>query len=96
MQKSPPECTPIRLLIKELPKLSNLGHTRPRDNPRQAQTKPITIQHPNESHFSPPRLKNSGWEREKPARPTWPRSTYTLHSLTINYSQISVGPFLPR
>ena len=60
MQKSPPGCTPIRLLIKEHPKLSNLGHTRPRDNPRQAQTKPITIQHPDRSHFSPPRLKTAG------------------------------------
>ena len=56
MQKSPPECTPITLLIKEHPKLSNLGHIKPRDNPRQAWTKP-TIQHPNRSHFSPPRLK---------------------------------------
>ena len=59
MQKSPPECTPITLLIKEHPKLSNLGHIKPRDNPRQAWTKP-TIQHPNRSHFSPPRLKTAG------------------------------------
>ena len=59
MQKSPPECAPITLLIKEHPKLSNLGHIKPRDNPRQAWTKP-TIQHPNRSHFSPPRLKTAG------------------------------------
>ena len=43
MQKSPPGCTPIRLPIKKHPKLSNSSHTKPRDNPRQAQAKPITI-----------------------------------------------------
>ena len=68
MQKSPPECTPITLLIKEHPKLSNLGRIKPRDNPRQAWTKPA-IQYPNKSHFVPTTAENSGWEREKPVRP---------------------------
>ena len=60
MQKSPPGCTPIRLPIKKHPKLSNSSRTRPRGNPRQVQTKPTTIQHPDRSSLSPPRLKAAG------------------------------------
>ena len=46
MQKSPPEGTSIKQPTKGSKHLTNSGHHMPKDTPRQAQTKPITIQHP--------------------------------------------------
>ena len=85
VQKSPPECTSIKQPTKGTKHLIKPEHHMPKGIPRRAQTKLITIQHPDRQvgpHHGYKMQAGLGQTQRDQARP---RGSHRLHPYTTNY-----------